>query len=76
MNAQNTLPAIEHLTVAERLRLLERLWDSLQADEAHLPVPDWHRQGLAAWREAYERDGVSLSVDAVEKSLSDALRRR
>ena len=31
------------LPVADRLKLIESLWDSIDADTAALPLPDWHR---------------------------------
>ena len=30
----------------ERLQLVEDIWDSLAADAAQIPVPDWHRREL------------------------------
>ena len=57
------------LPVAERLKLIEGLWDSIDADTAALPLPDWHRDEIdrrldaldaggstgAPWSEARER---------------------
>ena len=34
------------LPVAERLKLIESLWDSIDADTAALPLPDWHRDEI------------------------------
>ena len=31
------------LPVAERLKLIEDLWDSIETDAEVLPLPDWHR---------------------------------
>ncbi|NJO55997.1 MAG: addiction module protein [Rhodospirillales bacterium] len=31
------------LTEAERAELVQRLWDTLPADSAELPMPAWHR---------------------------------
>jgi putative addiction module component (TIGR02574 family) len=31
------------LPVAERLKLVEDLWDSIATDADALPLPDWHR---------------------------------
>ena len=33
-----------HLSVSERLQLVEDLWDSI--DDEQIPIPDWHRQEL------------------------------
>jgi len=35
--------ALRELPVAERLRLIEDLWDSIDAEADSLPLPDWHR---------------------------------
>jgi putative addiction module component (TIGR02574 family) len=37
---------ISRLTSAEKLQLVEELWDDIAASEDHLPIPDWHRQIL------------------------------
>jgi putative addiction module component (TIGR02574 family) len=37
---------IEALTVAQKLELIGRLWDSIPAAEESLPVPEWHRREL------------------------------
>lgn len=34
---------LRKLPVADRLELIEDLWDSIEADAANLPLPDWHR---------------------------------
>jgi putative addiction module component (TIGR02574 family) len=34
---------IMRLPPAERLRLVEEIWDSLTASPDEVPVPDWHR---------------------------------
>jgi putative addiction module component (TIGR02574 family) len=34
------------LPAEDRLRLVEEIWDSLVADPASLPSPDWHRSEL------------------------------
>jgi putative addiction module component (TIGR02574 family) len=37
---------IEQLTVAQRLDLIARLWDSIPDTMETLPIPEWHRQEL------------------------------
>lgn len=34
------------LPAAERLRLVEQIWDSLATKQGSVPVPDWHRAEL------------------------------
>ncbi len=36
------------LARAERLQLVEDLWDSIAQEDAQLPVPDWKRDEFAA----------------------------
>ena len=38
---------------AERLQLVEDLWDSIAQDDAELPVPDWKRDELRRRKERY-----------------------
>ena len=47
--------AVEKMTVAEKLLAMERLWNSLQAEETFTP-PDWHEQVLSERLQAL-RDG-------------------
>ncbi len=37
---------ILRLPPEERLQLVEDIWDSLAADVAQIPVPEWHRREL------------------------------
>jgi putative addiction module component (TIGR02574 family) len=34
------------LPAADRLELIEALWDSLAADAEAVPLPDWHRTAI------------------------------
>lgn len=64
------------LSVEERLRIIEELWLSLEADSKPLPVPDWHRRGIEARHETYVKTGVSLSLGEAEAAVAAALRCR
>jgi putative addiction module component (TIGR02574 family) len=46
---------IDRLSVAERLELIGRIWDSLPEAEA-LPPPEWHLRELERRRAAAEAD--------------------
>jgi putative addiction module component (TIGR02574 family) len=39
-------PALETLTVAEKVRLLESVWDSLCHQSGDVRSPEWHREVL------------------------------
>ena len=37
---------LEQMTIEEKLRLMERLWDNLIQDPETIPSPAWHEQVL------------------------------
>jgi len=55
-----TLP-LDQMTVDEKLRALERIWEDLCRNEADIPSPPWHREVLEA-REARSREGKDRST--------------
>ena len=44
---------------AERLQLVEDLWDSLAGEDDTTPVPDWKRDELRRRKEQYARHSAS-----------------
>lgn len=40
---------------AERLQLVEDLWDSIAEEDAQLPVPEWKRAELRQRKERFSR---------------------
>ena len=59
MNAALTAE-ISRLSAAEKLQLVEVLWDELAANEDRLPIPAWHEKALAedaALYRAHPTDG-------------------
>ena len=44
------------LPVAERLKLIEVLWDSIDAETDDMPMPEWHKAELEKRLAAHERD--------------------
>lgn len=38
---------IEMMSVPERLRVMDQLWDSLNRSGGDIPSPDWHEDVLA-----------------------------
>jgi len=60
----NEIPEIARLTVAEKILLLEDLWDSIAAEESSVPVPQSHREELDRRLAEYEKDpGTLLTLD-------------
>lgn len=37
---------IDQMTIAEKLRVMEELWDDLRTRAADVPVPQWHKDLL------------------------------
>jgi putative addiction module component (TIGR02574 family) len=55
-----TQPApLSSLPVADRLRLIEELWDSIDAEA--LPLPEWQREEVERRLDAIRADGGSGS---------------
>ena len=44
---------LRRLSLAERIQLVEDLWDTIAAEADSLPVPESHRQQLALRRAAH-----------------------
>lgn len=51
--------SLTRLPVAERLELIEQLWDSLDAEASSLPLADW------------QREEIDTRIDALESGTSD-----
>lgn len=48
------------LSPAEKLQLVEDLWDDLAATPADIPVPDWHKEELARRKASLKDNPDSL----------------
>lgn len=62
------LDEILHLPPAERLRLVEDVWDSLAASTSDVPVPEWHRTELDA-RLVDPAETATISADDLKARL-------
>ena len=47
---------VERMTVEEKLRAMEEIWENLSRTEANIPVPQWHKD-LLDERERLVREG-------------------
>jgi putative addiction module component (TIGR02574 family) len=74
MKTVSTLP-IETLSIAEKLVLMERLWDDLSRRPSDVPIPEWHGDVLAE-RQAAVREGRTSFVEweAAKKRLRERLK--
>lgn len=62
---------IQKMTIAERVRTMERLWDSLCTDEDQTPSPSWHLDVLAERKARVQRGDVKLlTLDQLKKRIS------
>jgi len=57
---------------AERLQLVEALWDSIAEEEAQLPVPEWKREELRRRKERFSRHPSSGRVWEQVKEVARA----
>ena len=65
------------LPAAERLRLVETLWDSLPADLASVPIPEWHRTELDRRLKRHKAGtGTTLSWDTLKIRLGNRTKKR
>lgn len=62
------------LSVADRLDLMDQIWNSLTANTQALPVPEWHRVENERRMAALDADGVmGRPAEEVFKDLKSRL---
>lgn len=65
--------AIRDLGPAEKLRLVEQIWDDLAAEEAPLPLPDWAVNEATRRRDEMLADpSLGSTHEAVWKRINDS----
>jgi len=61
---------IERMSVTERLRMMEQLWESLCREAPELPSPAWHREVLAKRKERAKRgEAKFLTLEQLKARL-------
>lgn len=68
----NALQELEDLPVAERVQLVEDLWDSIARSNADVPIPQWQKDELARRKRTRLRDPHSGAT--WEQAKQDILR--
>jgi putative addiction module component (TIGR02574 family) len=64
------LQELEMLSVAERVQIVEDLWDSIARSNANLPVPQWQKDELGRRKERYRQNpGSGETWDQVKQSI-------
>lgn len=51
---------IDQLTIAEKLRIMEELWDDLRSRAEEVPMPQWHRDQLDEREQFMEAGNASF----------------
>lgn len=68
--------SIENLTRAEKLQMMEALWDDLARDSVTLSSPEWHAQALKEAEQAVADNRAGfVSWEAAKKTLRASGRR-
>jgi putative addiction module component (TIGR02574 family) len=52
---------LDNLSVSEKVRLLERVWDSLCSKSGDVRSPDWHREVLEMRKRRIEEGRATVS---------------
>lgn len=64
------IPEINKLSIAEKILLIEELWESITRDEANVPVPQSHIEELERRLRRYiANPGDLLSLEELQKRL-------
>lgn len=65
-----SIAEIKQLPLAEKLQIMEAIWEDLRAQAEQVPVPAWHQKLLDERRKAVEegREEV-LDWDSIKDSL-------
>ena len=53
------LQNLEKLPLAERIQLVEDLWDSIARDQEELPIPEWQKAELLRRQQEYRENPQS-----------------
>jgi len=62
---------INSMSVAERMYLMEQLWDSFKQNEDDLASPAWHETVLDERKKRYERGELkTFSLDEIKASFN------
>jgi putative addiction module component (TIGR02574 family) len=65
-----SIAEIRQLPIAEKLQIMEAIWEDLRAQAEQVPVPSWHKKLLDDRRKAVEegREEI-LEWDSIKDSL-------
>jgi hypothetical protein len=64
---------LERMSVTERLRAMDQLWDSLNRRGDEIPSPDWHQDVLADRKARAQRgEAKFLTLDQLRSRLQSS----
>jgi putative addiction module component (TIGR02574 family) len=65
-----SIAEVKRLPLAEKLQIMEAIWEDLRAQAERVPVPQWHRDLLDERRKAVEEGREELlNWDEIKDSL-------
>jgi hypothetical protein len=65
-----SIAEVKRLPFAEKLQIMEAIWEDLRAQAERVPVPQWHKDLLDERRKAVaERREELLDWDSIKDSL-------
>ena len=70
---KKTIDNLRTLSIVERIRLVEDLWDSIASDQAALSLTDEQRAELDRRLDAYESEGIKGRI--VSEVIADIRKR-
>jgi putative addiction module component (TIGR02574 family) len=66
---------LDQMSLEDRIRLLEALWENLSREPSQLPAPDWHGEVLEQRTRRLESGEATVSSWAEAKERFDRLGR-
>ena len=68
----NEIPEINNLSKAEKIVLLEDLWDSISAEDSDIPIPDGHIKVLQDRYDDYKKNPENvITFQNLQKKIND-----
>jgi putative addiction module component (TIGR02574 family) len=65
---------VSQLSVAEKLQLVESLWDQIGSSTKSLPSPNWHKEELDRRRSSYQANpGCGITWDDAKMQIRRGL---
>jgi putative addiction module component (TIGR02574 family) len=65
-----SIAEVKQLPFAEKLQIMEAIWEDLRAQPEQIPVPQWHQELLDERRKAVEEGREELlDWDSIKDSL-------